>query len=175
MCQTLLQFDGASLVREHWWGSKSALWKMLVPDGVTLALEKLQRKPSGCPGKLSVFPFVILISYSHSFSKLASSEIFFFSFLCSFIHNKFSHDCPSPHSIECKVIWPVMAPTPHTPPQRTLSPCPFLFPVGQLPYVLFLRYQNGKLPLLFVTWLSSRVLLRHCTCDGSDLFPSFKL
>lgn len=30
-----------------------------------------------------------------------------------------------------------------------LSPCRFPFPVGQLPYFLFLGYQNGRFPLLF--------------------------
>lgn len=83
-------------------------------------------------------------------------NLFFFFVLCSFIHITFSHDCPSPHPIEFKAIWPYMAP-PHPPHQRTLSPCPFLFPVGQLPYFLFLRHQNGRLPLLFVTWLSSKL------------------
>lgn len=41
----------------------------------------------------------------------------FFFVLCSFIHITFSHDCPSPHPIEFKAIWPYMAP-PHPPPPK---------------------------------------------------------
>lgn len=48
---------------------------------------------------------------------------------------------------------------------RTLSPCHFLFPVRQLPSVLFLCYQIGRAPRSAVCHLAGRHLPSH--------FPSF--
>lgn len=114
------------------------------PGGVTLVFGKLQRKTSGGPGTLLCLSIVIFISRSHSsFLRTYILPQSFFFFLCPFIHITFSQDCPSPCPIKFKAIWRVI----HAPPQRTLSPCRFLFPARHLSYFLFLCYQNGRLPI----------------------------
>lgn len=139
------------------------------PSGPLHSEGKQQDRRGGGLGNLfCIFPLLFLShSYlpTHSsppFSNLTLSIFVFVFFFCLFARNTFSHICPwrpaaspfvvvVPSSLASPVP-PCLKPFnqaymfPSLPSFRTLSPCHFLFPVHQLPFFLFLCYQNGQVP-----------------------------
>lgn len=125
---------------------------MLKPAGVTLVLGSSSGRPVVVREHFCVFPLLYLSpAITPSFSTLTFFRNLFLSLSFLFISRSYVivllHAPLSLRPFDQSYL---------PPPQRTLSPCRFLFPVRQLSYFLFLCYQNGRLPLLCVTWLSSR-------------------